>query len=139
MKRLRKINMKIRENHSNERIEDDKEIQIKKTNLAFLDRMRSNSLHSLKNRANLCSLFISIIFLNHRSHLVIFLLSFHSFISAYLIFLKNSSYYWKISSSLSVQLLITVIITYFENLRFHDSQKKNLRSRERLRSDRRWR
>jgi hypothetical protein len=35
MKRLRKINIKIRENHSNERIENDKEIQTKKKNLTI--------------------------------------------------------------------------------------------------------
>jgi hypothetical protein len=46
MKRLKKINMKIRENHSNERIEDDKEIQTKTKNLTILIRMRRNSIDS---------------------------------------------------------------------------------------------
>jgi hypothetical protein len=35
MKRLRKINMKIKENHLNERIEDDKKIQTKKKSHDF--------------------------------------------------------------------------------------------------------
>jgi hypothetical protein len=38
--------MKIKENHSNERIEDDKKIQTKKKNLTILIRMRRNSIDS---------------------------------------------------------------------------------------------